>query len=138
MASCFVNCYYRGTPLQSIGEAARVKTGASVVYHIPHLETRLEDGMSENTGRENAMLMGEVSQNLSAVVCTVKVNEMFGSYFFVLEPNRQTFYDMLGKVRRCARVYCYCCPQSSDRGGQSPVAAPRHAAGSRAWLASAR
>lgn len=66
------------------------------------------------------------------------MNEMFGSYFFVLEPNRQTFYDMLGKVRRCARVYCYCCPQSSDRGGQSPVAAPRHAAGSRAWLASAR
>lgn len=26
------------------------------------------------------------------------MNEMFGSYFFVLEPSRQTFYDMLGKV----------------------------------------
>mmetsp|Transcript_3699 Transcript_3699/g.7642 ORF Transcript_3699/g.7642 Transcript_3699/m.7642 type:complete len:694 (-) Transcript_3699:180-2261(-) len=26
------------------------------------------------------------------------MNEMFGSYFFLLEPNRQTFYDMLAKV----------------------------------------
>jgi hypothetical protein len=81
MASCFVHCHYRGTSLQSIGEAARVKTGASVVYHIPHLDAGMEaDGQSENTGRTNAMLMGEVPQNLSAVVCSVKVNEMYGSY----------------------------------------------------------
>jgi hypothetical protein len=26
------------------------------------------------------------------------MNEMFGSYFFLLEPSRQTFYDMLAKV----------------------------------------
>jgi hypothetical protein len=38
------------------------------------------------------------------------MNEMFGSYFFVLEPNRQTFYDMLGKVRRCTRYSANCCP----------------------------
>ena len=52
-----------------------------MVYHIPHLKAGMEeDGLSENTGRANIMLMGEVSQNLSAVVCTVKVNKMFGSY----------------------------------------------------------
>jgi hypothetical protein len=85
MAACFVHCYYRGTSLLSIGEAARVKTGASVVYHIPHLDAGAEaDGLSENTNRANAMLMGEVAQNLSAVVCTVKVNEMFGSYSDIL------------------------------------------------------
>ena len=50
------------TLLQSIGEAARAKTGASVVYHIPHLEMGMEaDGLSKNTGRTNVMLMGEVS-----------------------------------------------------------------------------
>ena len=42
------------------------------------------DGLSENTGRTNTMLMGEVSQNLSVVVCTVKVNKMFGSYPYIL------------------------------------------------------
>ena len=62
-----------------------MKTGTSVVYHIPHLETGMDaDGLSENTGRSNAMLMGEVSQNLSVVACTVKVNEMFGSYADIL------------------------------------------------------
>ena len=81
MGSCFVHYYYHGTSLQSIGESARVKNGPSFVYHIPHLETGMEaDGLSEKTGRANAMLMGEVSRNLSAVVCTVKVNKMFGSY----------------------------------------------------------
>ena len=85
MALCFVNCYYCGTLLQSIGNTARVKTGASVVYQIPHLKMGMDaDGLSENIGRANAMLMGEVSQNLAAVVCTVKVNEMFGSYPDVL------------------------------------------------------
>jgi hypothetical protein len=32
------------------------------------------------------------------------MNEMFGSYFFLLEPNRQTFYDMLGKVSASFRA----------------------------------
>jgi hypothetical protein len=81
MTTCFVHCFYRDTLLQLIVKVALVKTSSSVVYHIPHFDTGAEaDSLPENTNHTNTMLMSEVATNFSGVVCTVKVNNIFGSY----------------------------------------------------------
>ena len=73
MAAYFVHCFYQGTLLQSIGKAARAKTGTSVAFHIPLLDVRTKTGsLSKNTNHVNTVLMGEVAQNISAVLYTVK------------------------------------------------------------------
>ena len=87
MAACYVQAHYCVGPLSSIGEVARVKNGASIAWSIPPQDGgagNVIDLPSENNVRDNAMLMGEVAQNLTFITTIIVVNEMYGTYNDIL------------------------------------------------------
>ena len=81
MAACLMQVHYRTQPLASIGEAARIKNGANIAFHIPLRKEVLDpDVTDENLTRQMESIMGEATDHLTKLRQRCEVNEDFGTY----------------------------------------------------------
>ena len=77
MIGTITQANYRHTSLSHLGDAARIKNGASVAFYVPPSETRTpnQEHAEENAARFTEDVMGEQAEQWTKLRASVLINK---------------------------------------------------------------